>query len=68
MLSGELIAGLFGIHTGLLTKMCNSKASKGIIKLADMIFHVTQKYAQIRLFFGPLIYFYFVVFLLRPMD
>lgn len=56
MLFGEVIAGLFGIHTGSVTKISNYKASKGILKLSDMIFHNTQKYAQTRLaFFGHLI-------------
>lgn len=50
---GEAIAGLFGIHTALVTKICNYRAPKGILKLSDMIGHNIQKYAQIRLaFFG----------------
>lgn len=48
MLFGEVIAGLFGIHTGLVTKMCNYKASKGILKLSDMIFRNTQKNADVQ--------------------
>lgn len=51
MIFDEVIAGLFGMLTGLVTQMWNYNTLKGILKLSD-IFHNTHRYAQIRLTFS----------------